>query len=338
MARDTPRTASANVLTGFAALVRSLGADPAALLRRARVPLSALSDPQARLPVASVARLLEDAAQAVGCPDLGLRLSASRRLSHFGAVGKLARDEPDLRHALRAISAWMHLHSEVILDLQEGGDGVALCVHHSEAMAATSPQVVDLVVGGTLQIVRHLRGSQWHPQAVCLARPSPADARPYRHYFGCPVAFDADGNALFMTQPDLDQPVSEADPIFRSESERQVEAWAGLQARPVDARVAELIHVMLPSGRCTMANVALRLGLQERTLRRHLAVAGMSFAGELEAARRELARSYLARSDKSIGAIAGLLGYSEASAFSRWFRKAFGCEARAWRDKARRAR
>ncbi|WP_086925688.1 AraC family transcriptional regulator [Variovorax sp. JS1663] len=324
-------TASANVLTGFGALMRSLGADPAQLLRRARIPLSALSDPQARLPVTAVARLLEDAAQRFGCPDLGLRLSQARRLSHFGAVGKLARDEPDVRHALQAISAWMYLHSEVSLDLQESEGSVALCAYHGDAVAASSPQVIDLVAGGIFQIMRHLCGPQWHPQAVCLAHAAPADARSYRRYFGCPVAFDADGSALFIAPEDLALPLAEADPIFRSESERQLQAWAGLKARPVEARVRELIGVMLPSGRCTMANVALRLGLQERTLRRHLDAAGLSFASELEAARRELARRYVERSDKSIGAIAGLLGFSETSAFSRWFRKGFGCGPKAWR-------
>lgn len=327
-------TASANVLTGFAALMRAQGGDPAQLLRRARIPFSALSDPQARLPVAAIVRLLEDSAQRFDCPDLGLRLSQARRLSHFGVVGQLARDEPDVRHALQAISAWLYLHSEVILDLQEGEGSVALCVYHGEALAASSTQVIDLVAGGVFQIMRHLCGPQWRPRAVCLAHPTPADVRPYRRYFGCPVAFDADGNALFVAPEDLDLPIAEADPIFRIESERQVEAWAGLRARPVDERVRELIRVMLPSGRCTMANVALRLGLQERTLRRHLADAGVTFASELEAARREQARRYVERSDKTIGAIAGLLGFSETSAFSRWFSQGFGCGPKAWRDRA----
>ena len=80
-----------------------------------------------------------------------------------------------------------------------------------------------------------------------------------------------------------------------------------------------------------MANVALRLGLQERTLRRQLASADVTFADELEAARRELARRYVERSDKSMGAIADLLGFSETSAFSRWFRKAFGGGPSSWR-------
>ena len=44
-------TVSANVLTGFAGLVRSHGADPVKLLRRARIPPAAVSDAQARLPV-----------------------------------------------------------------------------------------------------------------------------------------------------------------------------------------------------------------------------------------------------------------------------------------------
>jgi AraC-like DNA-binding protein len=285
--------------------------------------VAALGDPEARIPVAAVVRLLEDTAQAVGCEDLGLRLSQSRRLSHFGLVGKLARDEPDVRHALQAIGAWLHLHSEVVLDLQEGDGDAAWCAHPLDPAAASSAQVIDLVMGGVLQIVRHLRGPQWRPRAVCLAHAAPRDTRAYRAYFGCPVEFDGDGNALFMSQADLDQPLVEADPGFRSESEQQVQAWAGLKSRPLEAQLRELIRVMLPSGRCTMKNVALRLGLHERTLRRQLASAGVSFADELDAARRESARKFVERSGKPIGSIAVLLGFSETSAFTRWFKRAF---------------
>lgn len=331
-------TVSVNVLTGFPGLVRSHGGDAAQLLRSARIAPQALGDPQARLPVRAVARLLEDSAQALACPDLGLRLSQARRLSHFGAVGLLARDEPDVRHALLAITSWLHLHSEVVLELHEARGVAVLSAHLLEAGAAASRQVSDLVVGGIFQILRHLLGADWHPQAVTLLHDAPADARPWRHYFACRVDFDADANALYLAAADLDHPIQQADPLFRSVSERQVEEWAGLRARPLPAQVRELVRVMLPSGRCTMDHVALRLGLQSRTLRRHLTAEGVSFAEELEATRRELAQRYLAGSGKSMAAVAALLGFSETSAFSRWFAKGFGCAPTQWARRSACAR
>jgi AraC-like DNA-binding protein len=331
-------TVSANVLTGFAGLVRSHGADPARLLRQARIAPAALGDAQARLPVRAVARLLEDTAQALALPDLGLRLSQARRLSHFGAVGQLARDEPDVRHALLAITSWLHLHSEVILELHEERATANLSAHLAETTGATSIQVNDLVVGGIFQILRHLLGPAWRPQAVALVHGAPAEARRYAHYFGCRVEFDAEANALFLAAADLDRPLAEADPLFRSASERQVEEWAGLHAKPLADQVRELIRVLLPSGRCGMETVALRLGLQSRTLRRHLAAAGVSFAEELERTRRELAQRYLATSAKPIASVGALLGFSEASAFSRWFAQGFGCSPSQWRTGGARER
>ncbi len=94
------------------------------------------------------------------------------------------------------------------------------------------------------------------------------------------------------------------------------------------------ITTLLPNGQARIENVAHRLGVSPRTLRRKLAAEGVTFAGVLDDLRYALARHYLAEQDVSISRIAWLLGYSEV--ISHAFRRRTGRTPRA--DRSRRQR
>jgi AraC-like DNA-binding protein len=47
--------------------------------------------------------------------------------------------------------------------------------------------------------------------------------------------------------------------------------------------------------------------------------------------RADLAKHHLRESDMPVGEVAELLGFSNASSFSHWFRSLFGCSATQWR-------
>jgi AraC-like DNA-binding protein len=67
--------------------------------------------------------------------------------------------------------------------------------------------------------------------------------------------------------------------------------------------------------------VAGELGLSARTLRRRLEAEGTSFQRLLDETRFALAEAYLARGPVSTPELAFMLGFSEASAFHRAFRR-----------------
>jgi AraC-like DNA-binding protein len=61
-----------------------------------------------------------------------------------------------------------------------------------------------------------------------------------------------------------------------------------------------------------------------RTLSRRLDAEGTSFRQILESVREELALAHLRNAAVEIGEVAFLLGYSESSAFHRWFKRRTG--------------
>ena len=74
---QTARTIRSSALAGFAKLAAELGLDPDALAVGAGLPLEAFHDPNLRIPLSSLGRLLMDAAAQGEAPDLGLRLARS---------------------------------------------------------------------------------------------------------------------------------------------------------------------------------------------------------------------------------------------------------------------
>lgn len=80
-----------------------------------------------------------------------------------------------------------------------------------------------------------------------------------------------------------------------------------------------------------MEHVAAHLGRDRRTLHRQLMREGETFSSLLDQVRRELATRYLATPHHPLSEIAGVLGFSELSAFPRWFSRLFDCSPSIWR-------
>src|SRR5262249_19727045 len=95
--------------------------------------------------------------------------------------------------------------------------------------------------------------------------------------------------------------------------------------------IRECINVMLPSGLCSADRVAHRLGVDRRTIHRHLSKEGETFSSLLESVRTELVTRYFNNRDQPLSSIAGMLGFSGLSSFSRWYRIKFGHNASEWR-------
>jgi AraC-like DNA-binding protein len=67
-------------------------------------------------------------------------------------------------------------------------------------------------------------------------------------------------------------------------------------------------------------------------MHRHLAKEGLSYMSILDAVRGELVPRYLERRERQLSEISSLLGFSEPSAFTRWFRSKFGCSPTEYRE------
>jgi AraC-like DNA-binding protein len=320
-------------LTGYVEVARSVGIDPLAQMRVAGLDVRCLGNPDLKIPVLRVHALLEASAQAAGVEDFGLRMAMSRRLSNLGLIALAAREEPTVRDALRCLQRTMHLHNEAIrLDIEEENGVAVLREQVLARVQGPMRQAIELAIGVLYRVVKDFLGDGWSPMAVCFMHGPPRDMTSYRQAFRCSVQFDSVLNGLTCRSRDLDREMAKADPA----SSRVIQQYVALAAAQPSQRerVTHLVLGLLPGGRCTADLVARYLGIDRRTLSRRLASEGTTFSALMDEVRLEAAQRHLANPRQPVAELAPMLGFSAASAFTRWFTHKQGCPPGAWRREA----
>ena len=106
-------------LTGYFAVAEQLRLDVMPLMRRRPDPLDARQSGQ-MVPARSAVRLLEDSADASGCPTFGLRMAEERQLSDIGMVSLLIVHQPTLGEALEVLVEFRNrINSNLTLQVEE---------------------------------------------------------------------------------------------------------------------------------------------------------------------------------------------------------------------------
>lgn len=100
-------------------------------------------------------------------------------------------------------------------------------------------------------------------------------------------------------------------------------------------KVRRTLRKLLLDGHATEGVLAERYSTSTRSLHRMLTTDGTNFKKLLDDVRFEVARQLLTGTDMSAAELAVALGYSDASAFNRAFRRWTGSPPGAWRESAR---
>ena len=319
-------------LNGYIEVARSVGLDPYRLVAAHGLPAACLADPELRIPMTAVARLLEDSAARSGRPDFGLRLAERRSLSNLGVLALLVREQPTIRKALEALAGYMHLHSDGLrLTIAEHAGLVTIGLVVDSGRPVPIRQGVELGLGFIHKSLNQLLGSRWRPQAICFTHPAPTRTDAHRRFFGTDVKFGHEFNAIVCLARDIDATVPTSDPAIARHIRQYLDTVAPRPNTTMRDNARECIYLILPSGLCSADRVAKHLGVDRRTLHRHLAREGETFTSLLDKVRAELATRYIGNRDRPLASVSELLGFSALSALSRWFRSRFGCSVSQWR-------
>jgi AraC-like DNA-binding protein len=159
---------------------------------------------------------------------------------------------------------------------------------------------------------------------IHVTHAEPSYRSEYERIFRIPVMFGSDKNAVR-----LDESVFPS--IKPAPSSRYVQQLLRNQAdamladldrtRSTRSRVESLLMPLLQTGDVSIDTVGNQLGLSRQTLFRRLRDEGVTFAQVVDELRHRLAIHYLTANHASVSQTAHLLGYSDASAFSRAFKR-----------------
>lgn len=324
----------AAVLVGYPALAESLGIDPVAALRRAGIEREALTDSDRKIPVLKLNRLLTGTAAAARTEAVGLRLARDIGIERLGLLRLLLHHAATAGEAFAIVGRYSQLHNEA-LSLWTDRDGRYVSARHEylTRSPASVREIVEMTAGVIVLNLRVIIGDDWNPARVCFRHAAPADARFHRQVFRCPVQFAADFDGLVCPATDFARRNRLAG---TGSSDLVREVWNTAARESADTtilRARKLIWALLPSGRCTASEVARLLGIDRRTLHRHLARHDESFSSLLTAVRVELAARHVRLRLRRIAEVADLLGFRSQSDFSHWFKAHFNASPREWRKR-----
>lgn len=325
-------------LSGYVELSRKVKIDPISMMRAASLDPSSLDLQDRWIPAASVTQLLEMSAAASGHPDFALRLAEHRLLSALGPLSMSFREQPDARTALQMLMRFQHMYNEALnMQVTERGGLSTIEVTIDTGEPAPVRQSVELAVAVVRQLLSSLLGERWHPVSVTFTHPRPVDESTHRRLFDAPLKFSGAYNGIVVYTADLDQANRFADPGLVSYAQKLLESQVSHAQPAIEDRVHELVEMLLPTGRCSIDQVARSLGVDRRTVHRRLAKVGLTFTEVLDSTRRELAGRLVVANRHSLTEVSEMLAFSTPSSFSRWFTQQFGVSPRQWRKQTRPA-
>lgn len=331
-------------LTGFTALASWARAirkallaqrlDADALLQQAGIDPATLADPDARVPVVQTSRLWRLAVTATGDEALGLKVAREVQPTTFHALGYALAASATLGEAFGRAARYCRIVTdagELSVETRDGECHVLLRPVTGEAAPAV--EAIDAFAALQVRTARGLSARSVVPLRVALRRAAPVDPAAFERVFRAPVQFAADENRLVFAATDFARPLEGANPeLARLNESLAAQQLARLDAADLPARLRAALIQRLPDGEPTAAEVAATLHLSLRSLQRKLAERGLRYETLLDDIRRELSQQHLRDARLSLNEIAFLLGFSDASSFSRAFRRWTGVAPSAWRE------
>ncbi|MGH7272422.1 MAG: AraC family transcriptional regulator ligand-binding domain-containing protein, partial [Polyangiaceae bacterium] len=315
------------LVTQLAELVERWSVPAAELLGGMGLTVEALGDPLCRVDLETMSWLLERARTLTGEPGLGYYLGLHKRVSIYGYLGFVAASSASLRDALAMAIEFAPVFSTAIgLELREEGGVASLCFEERADLGRARDIILISMMFGMGTVGRALTGGE--PVIAADVAMDFTFAEPeYQPRFSNLVPgarFGQASNRVIFDSAALDRSIVTADrealKLARALCDRELfalDAGAGLPDRVRGELWSDA------GGLRSLQEVAKRLAVSSRTLKRRLAASDVSFSELVERDRRERA-IILLRSSLSIDQVAERLEYSRAATFVRAFHRWMG--------------
>ncbi len=316
-------TASINPLTlRYLALVATeRGFDTHALCRGLGFEVDDLQKPGFKISYRQGSLMIGRATEVMGDPGLGLATGSRQTPVSWGLVGFGMMS-----------CATLHEATEFGLRYQkEAGSLAQITLEHSRSQFAIiadplyhDPDIamflIEEMFSSMLMVTRFLVGGEFRPATIEVVYPRPDHAARYTELFGCPIHFARRRNRFVVDRSWTSRPLATHDALVAQSIRDLIEASL-LTQRERDDFVTTLERAIrerlkrLPP----LSRFAADIHMSERTLRRRLSDAGLSFQFLVESVRKSRALELLAHPDCSVAEVAADAGFSDV----RNFRKAF---------------
>ena len=287
----------------------------------ALAPLRAF-DPDARVPISDAHARLELAIRATGDTLMGLKAGRAMVLGDAGVADYAISTAATVGEGVDIAMRYARLVNEALdVRLESAGDRALI---RMESRVVLPRAAEDFMLSAAF--VHHIRVPLMDaPELECwLMHAAPEDTSEYvRTFAPARVCFGARCSGFLFDKAHLKKPLNSSDPklrlVVRQLAERMLAELPATDT--ITDRLRRMIARELPQGDPSAARAAELLQMSQRTLCRRLEQEGTTYRELLDDLRRQLAMQYLTRRDLSVSEVAFLLGFSQAAAFHRAFKR-----------------
>ena len=310
-------------------LLRSVGVDPDSPV-----------DPSHMITDTAYYAFLERLADEDSNPTtIPLRVGAAMRCDDYGAFGLAYKSAPNLKGSYERSNRYARVLTSVsTYTLEKEARGAYVHLHRDGDRRLGLRLSNEATIASITSISREVSSKPFAPLEVYFKHAAPDSITAHEAYFGCPVHFEADRDALLVSSTTLQTPNKLGDEMiarfFDSHLEAEVSKFE--DDHSLASQVRGQVSRTLSEGVPAVSDVAIELGMSGRTLQRRLADIGYTFQHLVDESRRQLAERLLEQTNYSLAEVAFMTGYSEQSAFNRAFKRWLGQTPRSYRLEVQR--
>ena len=261
-------------------------------------------------------------------PLLGLEIGTRYHFTTFGSLGLALISSANIREALNFALAYFPLSfafSQFVVSEQAETQSVQIEIVVDEGIPKTLwPFIIERDVAALITVQRDLMQDHLC-QKVVFSFPLRGEMQPYTALFGVTPEFGGSKNLIVLNAEKIDQKLSMANELVLHAAEEQCRQT--LDKRQSQKKYTHQVQQVLMNSKGqipSMEEVADRLHLNSRTLRRYLAQEQASFLQIREEVRKILADYYLSLTQTSIEQISEWLGYAEPASFIHAYKRWYG--------------
>lgn len=324
----------ATALTGVKEAIISLGSDPALIFQALDIDPDIQDKPNAFIPYHTHCLLLKFAAETLSCPFFGALVGSCQDLDTLGPIGHLMKESATVEDALRSLNRYHSLYNQAVTLSLETSNG-SIFVNYDIQVQLNSPGLAEQALYKAAiawtRFMQMLCGDEsWTPNFYSFNIQEPIDSALLCDFFGAPVRFLQKKSGWAFDAAILSKGIDRHQGNLREVLTQYLDGLRRTYPRQFSSQVSSVIRSLLSTGDCTKEHVATLFNMSSRTLQRKLENEDLSFRLLLESIRKDTFEQYARNSDLSMTHIAGLLGFSDSSSFSRSFKMWYGVSPRQW--------
>ncbi|MDF0595962.1 AraC family transcriptional regulator [Psychromarinibacter halotolerans] len=310
------------------------GIDAAAILADVGIDPDGAWDAKQMIPAERYYDMLERIADQIDATDLPVRTGASMRLDEYGALGLAFKAATTLGASFARVERYARLWTSVVeYELRPDSAGTLFILHRTGDRRLGMRLSNEATLASAVSLARQVCPEPLSPLEVRVRHPAPRTVAAHEDWFGCPVRFGADLDAILFADETLARPNILGDEGISQYLAAHLDAELSeiTRAPALVTQAKAAIAQALSEGAPKMAEIARGLGLSARSFHRRLSEHGLTFQGLTEDTRRDLAEGLLRDETHSLAEIAFLTGFSEQSAFTRAFKRWVGTTPASYR-------